>query len=150
MWGDSSRQLASEVASSELVSRFVREKEIVRATTPWSIQPKRLMPVRNKTTNRLEVSVCRSGQLSQGDVWSLATRHIDAHSPKPSIGHCVTAASTVFAEKLDFDADGEPFPEHANIVGWHDDSSAPDDELKHFWKNQAQRMAPKFHFKARS
>jgi hypothetical protein len=50
----------------------------------------------------------------------------------------------VYAENLAFDADGRPYPEHANIIGWHDKAGKPDNELKHFWMDKAQRMAPHF------
>ncbi len=82
-------------------------------------------------------------------MWNIATRYFDARSPKPSIGHCVASAAAVLVEQLAFDADGRPFPEHANIIGWHDEPSTPDDELKHHWKHQAQRMAPRFFFVSR-
>ena len=55
----------------------------------------------------------------------------------------------IFAEKLAFDADGKPYPEHANIIGWYDDADKPDNELKHFWMDQAQRMAKKFSYMPR-
>ncbi|GIL06678.1 MAG: hypothetical protein BroJett031_31980 [Betaproteobacteria bacterium] len=44
------------------------------------------------------------------------------------------------------DADGKPYPEHANIVGWHDPPDTPDEQKKHFWIDRAQKMAAKFSF----
>lgn len=93
--------------------------------------------------------MCRSSELTESQVWSICSTHFDAHAPKPAIGRGVGPASAVFAEKLVFDADGKPYPEHANIIGWLDNADKPDDELKHFWMDQAQRMAKKFSYMPR-
>ena len=102
------------------------------------------MPRRNLQTKRLETSVCRSSRLTEAQVWEICSAHFDVHARKPSIGRGVGPAAAIFAEKLAFDADGKPYPEHANIIGWHDEAEKPDNELKHFWMDQAQRMAKKF------
>lgn len=56
------------------------------------------------------------------------------------------AVRVVFDVNLDLDADGKPYPEHANIVGWHDSVGKPDNELKHFWMEKAQIMAKSFDY----
>ncbi|HEU0274644.1 MAG TPA: hypothetical protein VFQ83_08975 [Candidatus Udaeobacter sp.] len=101
---------------------------------------------RNRTNQRLETSVCRSSGLSEAQVWSICSAYFDIHAPKPAIGRGVGPAAAVFAENLAFDADGNPYPEHANIIGWHDATDQPDEELKHFWMDQAQRMAKQFSY----
>lgn len=55
-------------------------------------------------------------------------------------------ACVVFDVNLGFDADGKPYPEHASIIGWDDSVDKPDEELKHFWMDKAQRMAPSFKY----
>jgi hypothetical protein len=65
---------------------------------------------------------------------------------KPAIGRGIGPARVVFDADLRFDADGEPYPQHANIIGWDDSVDKPDNELKHFWMNKAQRMAPSFKY----
>lgn len=107
------------------------------------------MPRRNTTNRRLETSVCRSSQLTDDQVWIVCSTYFDAHSPKPAIGRGVGRAAVVFAEELTFDADGKPYAQHANIIGWHDTTDKPDDKLKHFWMDQAQRMAKQFSFMSR-
>ena len=109
----------------------------------------RLMPRRNRENQRLETSVCRSSELSESQVWSICSVHFDAHAPEKAIGRGVGLAAAVFAEKLAFDADGKPYPEHANIIGWHDAADKPDPELKHFWMAQAQRIAAQFSYMPR-
>jgi hypothetical protein len=42
------------------------------------------------------------------------------------------------------DADGRPYAEHANIIGWRDIANTPDAEQKHYWIDRAQRMARHF------
>jgi hypothetical protein len=148
MWQGSSRQLSADVQPDELLTSFVfRPEQIDRKTN--TIQPARLVPRRNSTNNRLETSVCRSSNLTEAQVWSICSAHFDVHAPKPAIGRGVGPASAVYAEKLAFDPDGKPYPEHANIIGWQDDRNKPDPELKHFWMDQAQRMAQKFPYMPR-
>jgi hypothetical protein len=108
------------------------------------------MPRRNPRADRLEVSVCRSSGLSEQQVWAICTKHFDTHAAFPAIGRGVGPASAVYAESLGFDADGDPYPEHANIIGWHEEPGKPDNELKSYWIYHAQRMASKFKYMPRS
>jgi hypothetical protein len=55
-------------------------------------------------------------------------------------------AATVYAEQLSVDADGIPYPEHANIIGWHEESGRSDHELKSGWMDKTQRMAKEFKY----
>lgn len=64
----------------------------------------------------------------------------------PAIGRGVGPASAIFDVELGFDADGEPYPEHANIIGWYDLPGKPASELKNFWMSKAQIMAPRFRY----
>ena len=108
------------------------------------------MPRRNPTNQRLETSVCRSSGLTEDQVWTICSAHFDVYAPKPAIGRGVGPAAAVLAEKLAFDADGNPYPEHANIIGWFDAAETPDNEMKHFWMNQTQRIAKHFSYVPRS
>ena len=107
------------------------------------------MPRRNPTNQRLETSVCRSSGLTEDQVWRICSAYFDVHARKPAIGRGVGPATAVFGEKLVFDADGKPYPEHANIIGWFDEANKPDNELKHFWMDRAQRMAKHFSYMPR-
>ena len=144
-WGSSTRQLSADVLPDEVLTSYVfRKDQIVRVKN--TIHYSRLMPRRKHKKDRLEVSVCRSSELSEAQVWSICSTYFDPHSPEAAIGRGVGAAKAVFAEMLGFDADGRPYPEHANIIGWHDATEKPDNELKHFWMAQAQRMAVQFSY----
>jgi hypothetical protein len=144
-WGSSTRQESVDVQPDEALSSYVfRQEHIVRITN--TIHHSRLMPRRKSKDERLEVSVCRSSQLTEAQVWSICSSYFDPRAPKPAIGRGVGRASAVFAENLAFDPDGKPYPQHANIIGWHDDFNKPDNELKHFWMAQAQRMAVRFSY----
>lgn len=149
MWQGSSRQLSADVQPDELLTSFVFRPDQINKKTK-TIQPSRIVPRRNSTNKRLETSVCRSSRLTEAQVWNIGLVHFDAYAPKPAIGRGVGPASVVLAEKLAFDPDGKPYPEHANIIGWQDDTDKPDNELKHFWMDQAQRMAKKFLYTPRS
>jgi hypothetical protein len=146
----STRHLQSDVQPSELLSIFVlRANEIVKKTN--KIHHSRLMPRRKnkKKEARLETSVCRSQALSGTQVWAICSAHFDIFAPAPAIGRGVGPAKAVFDVGLGLDADGKPYPEHANIIGWHDSLETPDAELKHFWMDKAQIMAPSFEYWSR-
>ena len=96
--------------------------------------------------------MCRSAALPDEHVWELSAKHFDPHiAPKTAIGRCDAKAGVVYDVGLWFDPDGVPYPQHANVIGWRDDSGELDSgKLKHFWMNQQQRMAPHFSFKPRT
>jgi hypothetical protein len=61
-----------------------------------------------------ELSVVRCSGIDDAAVRAIGVEHIG----DPLKGHATVAADVVFARSLQFDADGEPFARHANIVGW--------------------------------
>lgn len=146
-WGGSLSKMPPVVGPDELLSSFVRRNnEVDRKLN--TIHPSRLIPRRSGKNRRLELSVCRSTELSEAQVWDICARFFDPRT-QPAIGRGVGPASAAYSEALGFDADGEPYPEHANVVGWHEEPGKPDSELKHYWMAQSQRMAAKFAYKPR-
>jgi hypothetical protein len=149
MWCDtfagSTRALPSDVQPTERLSTFVfRPDQVVKKAN--SIHYSRLMPRRRDKMpgGRLETSVCRSQNLTEAKIWAICSAFFDKRAPRPAIGRGDGPAEAVIAVGLRFDADGKPYPQHANIIGWRDSVDTPDSELKHFWMDQAQRMAPRF------
>ena len=115
------RQLPSEVQPDELLSTFVvRPDHIVKKSN--SVHYSRLMPRRRdkKPNGRLETSVCRSLDLTESRVWEICSKFFDKYAPKPAIGRGIGPVEAVTARGLGFDADGKPYPEHTNIIGWQD------------------------------
>ena len=144
---DSTSSLPGEVQPDESLSTFVTQsRDVVKATN--TVRHTRLMPRRRGKApkGRLETSVCRSTNLAEARVWEICSEHFDKHARKPAIGRGVGPASVVYEVGLGFDADSKPYPEHANIIGWHDSIDRPDAELKHYWMDQAQKMAPMFSY----
>ena len=132
----------------EDISRFVVHSSDIQKSTS-SLRYKRLLPSPNKSTGRLETSICRSGTLEDEELWAICTNFFDSCSQNPAIGKGTAKASVVIAEGLNFDPNGVPFPQHADIIGWNDEAGLPYEEKKNIWMDQAQRMAPHFKFKYR-
>lgn len=107
------------------------------------------MPRRTGVSGRLENSVCRSTHLNAEGVWAICSEHFDTHAPSPAIGRGVGQASAIYAEGLSFDPDGKPYPEHANIIGWLEVAGMADNQLKHAWMAQAQRISLRFGYRVR-
>jgi hypothetical protein len=141
---ESSSGPRSDVPPNEPLSSFVTRTDQINKKSN-TIRHTRLIPRRSKNERRrLETSVCRSQSLSEIQIWALCSQHFDHFSQRPAIGRGVGPARAVFEVGLTIEADGIPYPEHANIIGWYDSVNKPDDELKHHWMDQAQRMAASF------
>jgi hypothetical protein len=141
----------ADVERDERISTFVYKPEHVVAKT-GKIHYSRLRPRRRPGSERgrLELSVCRSQHLTDEAIWAICAEYFDPRAPAPATGTCDARAAVVYDVELSFDPDGVPYPEHANVIGWRDDAAQPDAALKHFWMDQAQRMASHFSFKPRT
>ncbi|GAB6276719.1 MAG: hypothetical protein SAMD01599839_12590 [Rectinema sp.] len=133
------------MSPEEDISRFVMHTSDVKNSTN-TLRYNRLLPMRNKQTGRLETSVCRSGELTGDELWTLCSQYFDVKPDKIAIGVGTAQASAIYKEGLNFDPNGQPFTQHADIIGWDDPAGIPDDEKKHFWMDKAQRIAPHFKF----
>jgi len=108
------------------------------------------MPRRNDGTGRFETSICRSSGLSNTRIWEIGAEYFEPFAKRVIIGCGTSISQKVFSEGLSFDANGVPYPEHADIVGWPDDRSQPDEKTKHSRMIVAQRMAPHFRYVPRT
>ena len=145
----STRQKPTEVLPQEEISRFVFRSSHI-SKSQGCVHHTWLIPRRNPNTRRLEVSVCRSIDLETSSLWGICATYIEPEAGLPAIGRCVGMAVNVFAEALSLDPNGEPFFQHADIIGWEDDPSLPDEEKKNYWKAKALKMAPHFKYSPRS
>ncbi|MBS0614714.1 MAG: hypothetical protein JSS24_16225 [Proteobacteria bacterium] len=127
----------------ELLSSFIRRRDEYFVAN-GTIKPRQLMPRPNRQTGRNETSVCRSQYLREEELWELCRLHYDVFQAAPAIGHCVGPARAVYEAGLDIDADGIPYPQHANIVGWPEGEESRNERM-----NCAQRMSGHFVFKPR-
>ena len=64
----------------------------------------------------LELSVARSSGMTHQQIQSLGIEHVNSGVK----GHATVAAAVVFdhCTGLSFVANGDPYPQHADIVGW--------------------------------
>lgn len=146
---DSSALLPRSVQPDEALSTFVKDRNRFDKKT-LEIRYQQLMPRPNPKTGRLETSVCRSASLTDEQLWGICGTHFDAPPQRQAIGRGVGPASAVLNVGLSIDPDGVPYPEHANVIGWHAPIGVPSDELKNHWMDRAQRMAPHFRYVARA
>ncbi len=84
--------------------------------------------------------------LSNAEVFAICAAHFDPRSRYPAIGRGVARAQVVMEAGLEVEADGIPYAQHANIIGWFDHPNRDDSEMKHHWMNLAKRMAPEFRY----
>lgn len=107
------------------------------------------MPRQNPESGRWEVSVCRTDGLTEAEIWDICQRYFDLTSEKPAIGRGVGSVRVVLEQNLKVEADGVPYKQHANIIGWRDEPGMMPAERKSFWKSQAQVLAREFLFRRR-
>lgn len=135
------------VEPDEDLSRFIRDRDEIYKDT-GAIKAARLEPLRNQLTGRLELSVSCTSDLSEDEIRDICLQHFDVYrSPQsPAIGRCTAKANVVIAEGLTIDADGIPYAQHANVVGWYDAPGKAAKDIKHFWKDITVRMSKHFKF----
>jgi hypothetical protein len=101
-----------------------------------------LMPRRHPQARRLESSVCRSAGMPNKEVFDICATHFDPFSKAPAIGRGAGKVKVVLYVGLQLEADGVPYQQHANIIGWFDSAVQPDEQMKHHWMSHAKQMAP--------
>jgi hypothetical protein len=61
-------------------------------------------------------------------------------------GRAENSAQSYVQQGLSFDANGRPYVEHADVVGWHEESGLEYDALKSFWKDACRELAKQSRF----
>lgn len=100
------------VADDEPIARFIRSGSHMRLGIGRPAYAALMPPSRSR-----EMSVCRSAGLTPADLRSIGAAHVE-HPPQVLKGYCVLPALDYRQENLDVVAAPQPFPEHANVVGW--------------------------------
>ncbi len=65
------------------------------------------------------LSVVRSTGIDAAQVEAIGREHVD----KDVKGHAILPVAAILARNLTIDPNGEPFPRHANVLGWADDDA---------------------------
>jgi hypothetical protein len=66
-----------------------------------------------------ELSVARTHGMSAAQIRQIGIDHVD-----PLVkGHATVDAAAILREGLAFDANGHPYPQHADVVGWSGDEA---------------------------
>jgi hypothetical protein len=139
------RALPADVNQEEELSTFVVHRSKVNKETLF-VREQLFLPRPGKS-DRIETSVNRTSCLMRRTIWAICKKHFDIHQKTPAIGRGRGPASAVLQQNLSFDADGDPHPTHANIIGWYANSGKTLKELeKHHWKFVAQKIAAKFRY----
>ena len=134
------------VASHERISYFVRTEKHVDKKTQC-VRPEAFMP--RKFDGRFETSVYRTNDLTDEAVWEICRTYYETLANLIAKGRGDGLAECVLKGGLRFDPNGDPHPRHADIIGWFDDPSLDDKDLKHHWMSAARRFAGDFNFKPR-
>jgi hypothetical protein len=115
-------ELSAEVASTESVSRFLMSGKYFAATI-GRVKPPAVMPQWSQDRNRFETSTQRTDGLRSDEIWALGYRYVEKNRRIKARGYCEASLVTAQAS-LHFDINGEPYPRHADIVGWPADEDA--------------------------
>ena len=142
-WSGSSRQALGEVTPSEELTTWVRQHDV--ALPAGVVKYSRLMP--REIEGRLEASVCRSSGLEEAGIWQICSEHFDPFNiGKPAIGRGVGPASVVYDQAFSLDPNGDPYPQHADIVGWSNDPNTAYEDKRQWWMIKAKLMAQHFRY----
>lgn len=66
-----------------------------------------------------ELSVARTQGMSDARIRQIAVEHV----PVPVKGHATVHAALVLQSGLTFDPNGDPYPQHADVIGWSGDQA---------------------------
>ncbi|MBE7418097.1 MAG: hypothetical protein HS128_10160 [Ideonella sp.] len=66
----------------------------------------------------MELSVARTLGMNDAQI-----RQLGQYAPAPPKGYATVEAAVVLQEGLAFDANGEPYPQHADVIGWSGDQA---------------------------
>ena len=106
------------VDPKEVITRFLFQGSHFAVTT-GRVNPTALMPYDNKNSKRRETSIIRTDGLQDREVWELGYQiHEVAVTPRPIKARAVGVAAIVIDQQLQFDINGNPYPRHADIIGW--------------------------------
>lgn len=75
------------------------------------------MPMFNSDTDRFETSVYRTNELTENNIWEIATRHVESEKRKAKAIACGLAKQYV-EWGLKVVSVPTPHPAHADIVAW--------------------------------
>ncbi len=66
----------------------------------------------------LSLSIYRTNELGDGEIWKLGDDYVAPHRGKPIIARADLSASEVFNRGLTVEPDTRPHERHGNIVNW--------------------------------
>jgi len=133
------RSLPVEVDPAEEISSFVRYDGHLNHRT-GTVKHEHFKP--REVRGRFESSVYRTSGLTLADNWALIRVVFEEGRNNTAKARAYGPADAILNAGLSFDADGQPHPRHANIVGW-------DSSEKHLRKQQAMNFASAFRFEER-
>jgi hypothetical protein len=77
------------------------------------------MPNENPDTGRLETSIHRTKGLAERKIWNLGYRYVEQRPQRVIKARGLGVISLILETKtLSLDVTDEPFPFHADIIGW--------------------------------
>ncbi len=107
-----------EVAANEVFTRFLVHKRQF-ALTKGRVLPPALKPELNPETHRWETSTYRIDGLQAHGIWALGYQYVeDLPKGRRIRARGTSLAASVTDAGLHWDVNGEPYPRHADIIGW--------------------------------
>ena len=122
LWLDN---LPAQIAQNERFTRLLFRRDQFTPST-GRVKPPALMPLHNDRKGRWETSTFRTDGLQPADVWQLGYHFAeDLSSGRRIRARGFGVASIVTTRPLHFDVNGDPYPRHADIIGWPDGTDKP-------------------------
>lgn len=108
------------VSSDESVTRFSYDSDKIFQN--GSVKPAAFLPTPDKTSGRLETSICRMKDCSEERIWHLAKTQRQDKTVKGRADHSVQSVLDAGLECIASPV--KDFPEHAVLLGWPVDKPA--------------------------
>ncbi|MYM87714.1 hypothetical protein GTP91_11030 [Rugamonas sp. FT82W] len=108
------------VSNDEPATRFIYDSDKIFQN--GSVKPAAFLPTPDKTSGRLETSICRIKDCTEERIWHLAKTQRQDKTVKGRADHSVQSAHDAGLECIA--APVTDFPEHAVLLGWPADKPA--------------------------
>lgn len=109
------------MGANEHFTRFLVQRNLFARTTR-RIKPPAITPRYNKEKARWETSTHRTDGLRTDGIWALGYQYVeDVSKDRRILARASGVVSVVTTLGLQWDVNGQPYPRHADIIGWSND-----------------------------
>ena len=114
------KEKAKDIPDGERITRYILSKGQFAKTT-GRVKYSAFIPMLNQKASRFEISVYRTTDVADVDIWEIGQKHVANPQSKKLYARGDLQAADIFHQNLQIEPDlssNRPHDLHANIIGW--------------------------------